>query len=342
MKKNFIIYLTVIGLIGLFSACEKDETRTVMSASPTAPIIQTIPDLTLTRATGANMLTFIGTPVDPGFQASVIYYLEACPSGNKFANVTSILSSAQDAALKITVADLNGILLKAFPADAVSTVDFRIRSVLVADAGTGVAPLVYNSPTKAAQVTLYGLPRLNLVNSGVDQKVESALGNGVYTGYVKINVANPFTLQDPDFNKSYGGAEGVLAENGPALTVDPLIGSGWYKLTANTNDMKYTYTPYMIGLIGSATPNGWNTPDQKMDYDAETGTWKITITLVDGMIKFRLNDAWAWNLGGTYDNLTVDGPDMPVTAGNYTIVLTITNPNSVKGEVGGFCTVTKN
>jgi hypothetical protein len=342
MKKNLIIYLTVIGLIGLFSACEKDETRTVMSGSPTVPTIQTIPDLTLTRATGNEILTFVGTPVDPGFQASVIYYLEACPSGNNFANVTSILSSPQDAELKISVADLNGILLKSFPADATSTVDFRIRSVLVADAGTGVKPLMYNSPTKPAEVTLYGLPRLNLIGSGMDQKIESALGDGKYTGFVKLNVANPFTLQDPDFNKTYGGTAGVLAENGPALTVDPLIGSGWYKLNANTTALTYSYTPNMIGLIGSATPNGWNTPDQKMDYDAATGTWKITVTLTDGMIKFRLNDAWAWNLGGTYDKLTVDGPDMPVAAGNYTIVLTITNPNSVKGEVGGFCTVTKN
>jgi hypothetical protein len=342
MKKNLIIYLTVIGLISLFTACEKDETRTVMSGSPTVPTIQTIPDLTLTRANGTQVLTFVGTPVDPGFQASVIYYLEACPSGNNFVNVTSILSSTQDAALKITVSDLNGILLKAFPADAVSTVDFRIRSALVADAGTGVTPLVYKSPTKSAQVTLYGLPRLNLIGSGMDQKVESALGDGKYTGYVKLNVANPFTLQDPDFNKSYGGAAGVLAENGPALTVDPLIGSGWYKLNVNTTALTYAYTPYMIGLIGSATPNGWNSPDQKMDYDAATGTWKITLNLVDVMIKFRLNDAWAWNLGGTFDKLTVDGSDMPVTAGNYTIVLTITNPNSVKPEVGGFCKVTKN
>lgn len=98
----------------------------------------------------------------------------------------------------------------------------------------------------------------------------------------------------------------------------------------------------MIGLIGSATPNGWNTPDQKMDYDSKTGTWSITLNLVDGHVKFRLNDGWAWNLGGPLDGLTVDGPDIPVSAGNYTIVLTITNPNAVKGEVGGTCTIKKN
>jgi hypothetical protein len=79
-----------------------------------------------------------------------------------------------------------------------------------------------------------------------------------------------------------------------------------------------------------------------MDYDAKTGTWKITIDLVAGDIKFRLNDGWNWNLGGTADKLTVDGSNITLSAGNYTIVLTITNPNSVKGEVGGYCTITKN
>ena len=81
----------------------------------------------------------------------------------------------------------------------------------------------------------------------------------------------------------------------------------------------------MIGLVGSATPNGWDSPDQKMDYDAVTGTWKKTLTLVAGEFKFRLNDAWVWNLGGTTDNLTQGGNNIAVTAGNYTISLTIIN-----------------
>ena len=84
----------------------------------------------------------------------------------------------------------------------------------------------------------------------------------------------------------------------------------------------------MIGLVGSATPNGWDTPDQKMDYDAKTGTWYITIDLADGEVKFRLNDGWAWNLGGDLDNLTQGGANIPVTAGNWTITLTINANNT--------------
>jgi PKD repeat protein len=62
-----------------------------------------------------------------------------------------------------------------------------------------------------------------------------------------------------------------------------------------------------------------------MDYNAATGTWSIRVTLVAGGFKFRLNDDWGWNLGGTTDNLTQNGDNCPATAGTYTITLTIIN-----------------
>ena len=53
-------------------------------------------------------------------------------------------------------------------------------------------------------MTLYGLPRLDLVGSGITQKVESALGDGKYLGYVNLDATMPFTLYDPDGDISYG------------------------------------------------------------------------------------------------------------------------------------------
>ena len=78
-----------------------------------------------------------------------------------------------------------------------------------------------------------------------------------------------------------------------------------------------------------------------MDYNASTGTWDITVTLVAGDIKFRLNDAWAWNLGGTTDNLTHNGSNITVAAGNYTIKLTITVFSPLGSEAGTY-TIVKN
>jgi len=97
----------------------------------------------------------------------------------------------------------------------------------------------------------------------------------------------------------------------------------------------------MIGLVGSATVNGWNSPDTKMDYNAQKGTWYITTNLIDGQIKFRLNDGWAWNLGwnSAKNGLTHNGDNIDVAAGNYTINLTIT---SVTAPEAGTFTIVKN
>ncbi len=347
MKKNLLIYLTFIGLAGFFTACEKDGELVTMSSNPTAPELTTIPDLTLQRSNGNKILEFVGTPVNPGFQASATYYLEAAASGSGFADPLTIWSGVQCSSMKITVSDLNGILLKKFPADAATALDFRLRAVLVVDAGTGAPgtgtkPFAYTSATKPVTATIYGLPRLDLIGSGKDQKIESALGDGKYTGLVKFDATKPFTLKDPDTGNTWGGSAGKLAAGGSAITPP---GNGWYRLNADINALSFEASEYKIGLVGSATPNGWNSPDQKMEYDPATGSWSITIDLVDGEIKFRLNDGWAWNLGfrsGGTDpaDLYHDGANIPVSAGNYTITLRITQPNGP--NEAGSCTIKKN
>lgn len=347
MKKNILIFMTFIGLTALFTSCEKDGEIITMLSNPVAPTLTTVPDLTLERTNGMEVLEFVGTPVDPGFQASATYYIDAAAAGTSFADPVTIWSGNQCKSMKITVSDLNGILIKKFPADASTPLDLRLRAVLVVDAGTGAPgtgtnPFSYISVSKGATVALYGLPRLNLVNSGMDQKIESALGDGKYTGLVKLDPTKPFTLTDPDAGTSYGGAAGTLSVNGAAIV--PEI-TGWGRLTVDVTAQTFEISEYRIGLVGSATPNAWDSPDQPMEYNPATGTWSITLNLVDGEIKFRLNNAWAWNLGyrpGGTDpaDLFHNGDNLAVTAGNYTITLTITQPNGP--DEAGSCTIVKN
>ncbi len=348
MKKNLLLYLTFIGLAVIFTNCEKDGELVTMSLNPVAPTLTTVPDLILERVNGNQVLEFAGTPVDPGFQASATYYLEACAEGTNFADPVTVWSGNQPESIKITVSDLNGTLIKKFPPDAILNIDFRLRAVLVVDAGTGAPgsgtnPFSYSSDRFGTTVTLYGLPRLELIGSGRDQKIESALGDGKYTGLVKFNTANPYTLRDPDAGITYGTTGGALAVNGAAIAPPA---NGWYRLNADVNTLTYETSQYEIGLVGSATPNGWDSPDQKMDYDPATETWSITLDLIAGEIKFRLNDGWAWNIGynknntGNLNDLFHDGNNIPVTAGNYTITLTITQPNGP--NEAGSCTIVKN
>jgi hypothetical protein len=350
MKKKILIYLTFIGLTALFTGCEKDGEIVTILSNPKAPTLQTMPNLSLSRTNGTQVLEFVGTPVDPGFSASVTYYLEACAAGTDFADPVTVWTGTQAQSMKITVSDLNGILLKKFPADATTSVDFRIRGVLVVDAGTGAPgtgtnPFAYMSTPVNASVTLYGLPRLDLIGSGIDQKIESALGDGNYLGYIKLEVAKPFTLLDPDTDVSYGGSNEVLEIDGDAFVSEE---NGWHKMTVDVNEMTYEMVPFKIGLIGSATPNGWEAPDQKMEYDAAGGYWYITLDLIVGHVKFRVNDDWnsGINLGigdadhpeYTTSNLWNNGSskDIPIDkAGNYTVKLYI-------GTSTFSCTITKN
>lgn len=344
MKNRLIIYLAFIGFIALFVSCEKDEDKVVMLEAPAVPSIVTLPNLTLQRINATDTVEFMATPVDPGFNASTKYFIEAAIAGTNFADPLVVFTGVKITSIKMTVSYLNGILLKKFDADKISSLDFRLRSVLVVDAGTGAPgtsdmPFEYVSLVKTADVTIYGLPRLDLINSGLVQKIESPLGNGIYNGFVKLDATKAFTLLDPDSDMSYGAAGSALAVNGAGIIAGA---SGWHQFSADVNALTYSVSEYQIGLVGSATPNAWNSPDTKMNYDSKSGTWKITVDLIDGEYKFRKNDGWAWNLGlakgGSKVDLVHNGDNIAVKAGNYTLTLTIVND---AGEIGTF-TIVKN
>ncbi|MDM8160672.1 SusE domain-containing protein [Labilibaculum sp. K2S] len=348
MKKYYILLFALVGVLGFFTSCDEDGDQLSLSDNVTVPTL-TLPDLTLIRANGADNLIFACTPVDPGFNASVTYFLEACPEGNNFQDITELYKGSTCDNIELTVNQVNSILLDGFPEDATSSVDFRIRCVLEADAGLGVDDLVYYSETVNGDATIFGLLRLDILITGSTetQNIKSPGSDGIYEGYVKFEAGDSFTLLDPDNNITYGASGTGIAVDGSAITV---VDAGWYSLNANTNDLTYTIEAYNIGLVGDATPNGWDTPDTKMDYNSTDRTWEITADLTNGNFKFRLNDGWAWNLGGNgtadgstdnydSDNKTVQlsqgGKNIPVLdgAGNYTIKLNIT---------GSVATVIKN
>jgi len=339
--KNLIIYFTFIGLIGLLFSCKKDETKAVLIDSPTAPTIVTVPDLTLKRANGTSVLEFKGTAVDPGFQASATYYLEACVKGTNFADALLLLSDKQNLSMKITVADLDAILLKKFPADQVSPVDFRIRAVLSLSSGTG--SYVYSSAVKTVDVTTFGPPTLALTVAGTAQGITSPADNKAYSGWIYTD-GTAFQFTNKDDGKKYGGvltagdASCTLTENGPAIA----LAAGAYNMSAdiNTGKMKLTIADVTIGIIGDAV-GGWDN-DTKMVYNFTDHTWNITKTVTGGGLKFRTHGGWAavnvaynpagHSLTNLYQNDGKKDSDniTDITPGKYTIKLYLeTSPMKV-------------
>lgn len=159
----------------------------------------------------------------------------------------------------------------------------------------------------------------------------AAIDSGVFQGYITFPAGQlefKFTA-DPDGNVTYGADEmGNFAEGGNANFVAPAAGS--YEVTVNLNTMTYTLTPFSWGVVGTATPGGWDA-DTDMVYDYQNQVWKFTGALVPGALKFRLNDGWAVNYGSINNDEGIAYLDNPGAhtineGGNY-IVTFVVNPD---------------
>ncbi|PID67805.1 MAG: RagB/SusD family nutrient uptake outer membrane protein [Flavobacteriia bacterium] len=79
------------------------------------------------------------------------------------------------------------------------------------------------------------------------------------------------------------------------------------------------------GIVGSATPNGWNGPDMEL-YETGTNVYALYAELTEGEIKFRLNEDWGNNYGddGADGTLEAGGSNIAVpAAGTYLVNLNL-------------------
>lgn len=108
--------------------------------------------------------------------------------------------------------------------------------------------------------------------------------------------------------------------------VKATVGNTGVGVPQYSNAFTIKLTPYPSwpnwGIIGSATPTGWDS-DTNMSYDLTTKIYSITMPLTaGGAFKFRLDDSWSFNYGdnGNNSSLEQNGADIPVTvAGTYLI-----------------------
>ena len=155
-----------------------------------------------------------------------------------------------------------------------------------------------------------------------------------YDGYVYFpddNTGYKFT-EGPNWDKGHGdGGDGTLSESGPDLMMEE---AGYYKLDVDFSGSPYTYTvtKTVWGIVGDATAGGWDT-DTEMTYNPNTGIWTITTDLATGLFKFRANNDWNINLGGSIGNLSYGGDDIPIEEGTYTITLDLSDSEQFRGTI---------
>lgn len=146
-------------------------------------------------------------------------------------------------------------------------------------------------------------------------------------GEVKFRFNNDWAINYGD-----DGADGSMEANGANINVS----AGHYLVTMNLNTQSYTMEAMDVwGLVGSATANGWDGPNDKFipDFGINEGYYYINgAVLTDGEIKVRQNDAWGVNYGddGNDGTLELNGANIPVSAGTYNITLNLAaNPPTI-------------
>ena len=101
-------------------------------------------------------------------------------------------------------------------------------------------------------------------------------------------------------------------------------------LTFFTITISFGLSAQSIGIIGSATPGGWDTDTDMTQDSMNADIWTLDIALFDGEAKFRQDDDWAVNWGAGDFPAGIgeqDGANIPVFAGNYTVTF-----NAATGE----------
>ena len=141
--------------------------------------------------------------------------------------------------------------------------------------------------------------------------------DGKYTGFMYLDQQGFKFCTQPSWNGDNYGA-GLSTAGGNIIISEP---EGYYKVDVDLANSTMSLTAITrIGVIGDATVGGWGS-DQPMTYNKTDRAWEINnIVLSNGSIKFRANNGWDINWGGTVNKLTTDnGANIAVTAGTYNI-----------------------
>ena len=200
----------------------------------------------------------------------------------------------------------------------------KLQTPVIPGAGTWIVTLDMNNLTYTV-----GKPVLYMAGEANGWATNDYLAgeDGVhFTGYMYLNQNGFKFCTQPEWKGTNYGANFDTAGNADNITMtEP---AGYYKVEVDLESKSYVLTPITtIGIIGSASPNGWDSDVDMtyVPYNAETkelGYWEAKdITLASGEIKFRANDDWAINWGGDVNALTQGGDNISVDAGTYDIKL---------------------
>lgn len=196
----------------------------------------------------------------------------------------------------------------------------ELQTPVIPGAGTWIVTLDMNNLTYTV-----GKPVLYMAGDANGWNQIDVLNgdDGVhFTGYMYLNQNGfKFCTQPNRDGTNYGADFDTAPDAGNIVIAEE---AGFYQVDVDLSAKTYTLTPFTIGIIGNATPKGWD-GDTNMTYNPEERCWELKgVTLSDGEMKFRHTNDWSLSWGGELDNLTTqNGPNIVVAAGTYDIKLVV-------------------
>lgn len=339
MKRLINSFTLTLAMIALFASCKKDIGYLQLDTdNPNLPVLTASEsNIVLVQSRENNTaVIFEWTKPAFNFNGAFNYTLQLDSLGRNFSNPVNV-PTGTDSSYAYNELTLNNVVKSlGFIEGQAGFLEIRVKAVL-----DDSVEVLYSNPITIT-VTPYVPAITDQVlyvpggyqgwNPASAEIIRSKELNNIYEGYIYYTVGQTefkFTDQ-PDWSHGvYGdageGMSGEIASPGNNFKVPT---SGYYRLNADltANTWSSTYTTW--GIIGSATPNGWDA-DQDMVYDEGSKTWKVTLNLSAGEAKFRANDDWGINFGddGSDGLLEYNGANISITeAGNYTVTFDLSNP----------------
>jgi starch-binding outer membrane protein SusE/F len=341
--KNIVKSIIAIALLGAVVSCENEKDLLFLSPEGSFDILSPV--------SGDGVVLSPDTPLNPGLAltwskadygnvpTAITYKVQIDKTGDDF-DTPYELTSTTNTFASITSEQLNGAVLSVgLTPFSEGSIDVRI----VSSVGTTGSEVMYSSVINYL-VTSYSteLPKLAVPGNHqgwnpptAPRVAASGFGLTNYEGYMWLNGGFKFVAPDPLGNFNWGNTDwgddgtfsGVLV-NGAGET-DCTAANGYYRVNANTTTLLYTVVPTTWGIIGAATPGGWDN-STPLTYNPSTKRWEGNVTMTAGEFKFRANNSWTINLGGDPDgdgSMNYDGPNLSVaTGGSYFVVLDLSNP----------------
>ncbi len=339
MKRIYpLIGMISLALVALLSCTETDDTLTTLETvaftvnpqvSPDAIVLQQESQDQPAIAVSWNKVSF---PVE---EAPVEYSLQFdIPSDtlgeNAWQNAITLPAGTEVLSKELSVEQLNTMAQDlGLPIGEEATMVVRVRAYVDREVfSNGVGFQVTPYEVILGNNVLYMPGGYQGWDPASAATLRETTTSGVFVGYLTFD--DPAALEfkfttAANWDENYGGdGNGNLVLDGNNVSV-PEVGS--YQITVNLNTMTWMAVPYSWGIIGTATPGGWDT-DTDMTYNYQEDYWEFTGDLVPGALKFRLNDAWDVNYGSPNSTDFIAYLDDPgahdiSAAGNYHVTFQV-------------------